>query len=304
MNKNMKKAIFYIVFSVTSILPFMASAAFSGTTDTTLPVVIVESVGGLNPAADGLVPAVFHGNVKVYATVNDDNIENYHFRIVKNTEPIAWGSDVCTATGTLFAAENQGYASTTLGHSACGFVYNQSVYVSSSFTNESIATINTDDIAAFGGDGEYLLILAARDTSGNRSRTFVEDVSARIVIDSNAPLTDATNTDNTVVPPRRHSSRKPASITESQATTTAATSTASVQDLTKLTKIGASAANTGLLTAIAATTTPAGTSTAEAQSQLASVGFANMLGSWEWFIAAALLLALLWYFTFYRNYRK
>lgn len=130
---------------------------------------------------------IFHGMIPVFATVLDDNLENYHFRVIKDG-----GSQghTCTALGSLFASENQGYASTTLGKDACGFNFNQSVYISpSGFSNTQIATLNTVDLSNFGGEGDYWLIIGALDITGNRTNTnYLDDPKIKITVDNTPPV--------------------------------------------------------------------------------------------------------------------
>lgn len=118
----------------------------------------------------------------VYATVVDDNLENYHFRVVKEGGVDGY---TCLASDALFAPENQGYASTTLSKDACGFNFNQSVYTDTSFSNAIIATLNPKDLVSFGGFGNYWLILGAKDNDGNRTaNNHLDDAKIKIAINS------------------------------------------------------------------------------------------------------------------------
>ncbi len=133
----------------------------------------------------------YYGDVQVYATITDSDLDNYHFRVVKEG-----GIDgfTCTDLGALFAIENQGYASTTLSKDTCGFVFNQSLHFTNpiGFTNSLIATLNTSEIIAFGGEGDYWLILGAVDTAGNRTNSnYLNDAKVKITVTSTpvAPVT-------------------------------------------------------------------------------------------------------------------
>jgi len=150
------------------------------------PIASIGVGNGNTPANSGPTHlGVYNGTVSVYATMTDadNNLETYHFRVVKEG-----GSegDTCSWTDTLSNPENQGYASSTLGKSACGFVFNQSVLMSATgFTNGIIATLNTADLSAFAGDGKYFLILGVRDFERNRSApNYLEDPRVFIVVDS------------------------------------------------------------------------------------------------------------------------
>ncbi len=153
----------------------------------TAPIVSIGSGNGNSPENLGPVSgSSINGDVLVYATITDSDLDNYHFRVVKDG-----GIDgyTCTNPGALFEGSNQGYASTTLLKDACGFVFNQSVYVSpSGFANTLIATLNTKDIIAFSGEGDYWLILGAVDTAGNRTNSnYLNDARIKITV-TNAPV--------------------------------------------------------------------------------------------------------------------
>lgn len=152
------------------------------------PIVSIGVGNGNSPENTGpIFGNTYNGQVFVYATVSDTDLDNYHFRVIKDG-----GIDgyTCTGEGALFLPENQGYASTTLNKEACGFVFNQSVYVSpTGFTNSIIATLNTEDIIAYSGEGEYWLILGAIDTAGNRTNSnYLNDPKIKITVSSTTPV--------------------------------------------------------------------------------------------------------------------
>ena len=163
-----------------------------------LPPVVSIGVGNGNiPANTGPTHnAVFNETISVFATVLDTNLENYHFRVIKDGG--SQGHN-CTASNALFAIENQGYASTTLSKDVCGFNYNQSVYISpTGFTNVLIATLNTADLIAFGGDGDYWLILGALDASGSRAASnYLDDPKVKVTINSTTPVVPTPSTSST-----------------------------------------------------------------------------------------------------------
>ena len=181
----MKKLLTHtIVFSFVFLFGFQIVSA-----DITTPPVVSIGVGNGNlPANTSPVSGeTYHGQIYVYGTVADDDLDNYHFRIVKVGES---EGHTCVLEGSLFASENQGYASSTLLKDACGFVFNQSVYVSAiGFTNSLIATINTEDIIAWSGEGDYRLILGAVDTAGNRTNSnYLNDASVIVRVSATAPV--------------------------------------------------------------------------------------------------------------------
>src|SRR5689334_4173272 len=101
---------FVFSFSVLSVTKAYASTA---------PVVSIGVGNGNTPENTGPTHlGTYHGDIPVFATVADDDLENYHFRVVKEGGVMG---DTCSLSGSLFASENQGYASTTLGKTACGF---------------------------------------------------------------------------------------------------------------------------------------------------------------------------------------
>ena len=153
------------------------------------PPVVSIGVGNGNtpPNASPAHGSIFHGLISVFATVLDDDLDNYHLRVVKDG---GTQGHTCTVQGALFAPENQGYASTILAKDACGFNFNQSVYVGATgFSNALIATLNTNDLGAFGGDGDYWLIIGALDTAGNRTASnYLDDPKIKITVDNTAPV--------------------------------------------------------------------------------------------------------------------
>jgi len=182
---NMKKV---YLFTFVFILAFSFEVKQVFADIITAPVVSIGIGNGNSPENTSPVHGVsYNGDVAVYATITDDDLDNYHFRVVKDG-----GIDgyTCTELGALFAIENQGYASTTLSKSACGFVFNQSVYVASTgFANSLIATLNTEDIIAFGGEGDYWLILGAVDTAGNRTNSnYLNDSRVKITVSNTVPV--------------------------------------------------------------------------------------------------------------------
>ncbi len=173
-------ALSIIVLNAFAFAPFVQAAIGSA------PVVSIGVGNGNTPANSGPTHlGVYNGTVSVHATLTDadNDLETYHFRVIKDG-----GSegDTCSWTDTLSNPENQGYASSTLGKSACGFVFNQSVLMSATgFTNGIIASLNTADLSAFAGDGTYTLILGARDFARNRSEVdYLQDKRVSIIVDS------------------------------------------------------------------------------------------------------------------------
>lgn len=157
----------------------------------TAPVVSIGVGNGNNPENTGPVSGnTYNGEIKVYATVTDTNLDNYHFRVIKVGDIDGY---TCEGENSLFLENNQGYASTTLSKTACGFVFNQSVYtMPEGFTNTLIATLNTADIIAFSGEGEYWFILGAVDLAGNRTNSnYLNDSMVKVVVSATpvAPVT-------------------------------------------------------------------------------------------------------------------
>ena len=184
MKKNKFISLFLVVFLSVSGTVF-AHEGHDHTESTTTPPVVSIGKGNMNvPANTGpLHGSVFADTISVYATSLDSDLDNYHFRVVKDGSS---QGHTCISEGALFAPENQGYASTTLGKDACGFVFNQSVYVSpEGFTNMLIATLDAKLLSAFSGDGDYWLIMGGLDTAGNRtSINYLDDSKVKITIDS------------------------------------------------------------------------------------------------------------------------
>lgn len=164
------------------------------------PVVSIGTGNGNLPDNTGPIHGTIYsgGLVDVYATIDDTDLDNYHFRIVKSG---GGEGHTCTEDNGLFLTENQGYASTTLNKETCGFNFNQSVYVSGvGFTNSLIATIDTADLVAFGGEGDYFLIIGALDIEGNRSSVdYLHDARVMITIDS-SHISTSTNSTTASVP--------------------------------------------------------------------------------------------------------
>ncbi len=163
-----------------------------GPVPTVAPVVSIGVGNGNTPANTGPVhESTVSGSIDVYATVSDTDLENYHFRVIKDG-----GSQghTCTTLGGLFAPENQGYASSTLSREACGFSFNQSVYTGSTgFVNTLIATLNTEDLKAFGGEGDYWLVIGGVDIYGSRTHSdYLNDPKVKVTI---------TNATSTSTPP-------------------------------------------------------------------------------------------------------
>ncbi len=162
----------------------------------TSPVVSIGVGNGNFPENTGPVSGSSNnGDVAVYATITDTDLDNYHFRVVKDGGVDGY---TCTELGALFAPENQGYASTTMSKNACGYVFNKSIYTSpSGFSNTVITTLNTTDIIAYSGEGDYWLILGAVDTAGNRTNSnYLNDARVKITVTSTpvAPVTPAPTT--------------------------------------------------------------------------------------------------------------
>ena len=160
------------------------------TTTVSIPVVSIGVGNGNSPENTGPIHgSVYNGLIPVYATLTDANndLSNYHFRVIKD------GGAQGHTCADLFATENQGYASTTLGKTTCGFNFNQSVYMGASgFTNTTIATLDARDLVAFGGEGDYWLVLGVVDFAQNRvAPNYLEDPKVKITLDLTAPVTSA-----------------------------------------------------------------------------------------------------------------
>ncbi len=179
------KKVLSLVFIFSLMFALGAQHVFADVT--TAPVVSIGVGNSNTPENTGPVSgSAYHGEIPVFATIIDDDLDNYHFRVIKDGDLDGY---TCSGEGALFAVENQGHASTTLVKDVCGFVFNKSVYVSpAGFTNSLIATLNTEDIVAFSGEGEYWLILGALDTAGNRTNSnYLNDARVKITV-SNSPV--------------------------------------------------------------------------------------------------------------------
>jgi len=143
--------------------------------DTVFPVASIGVGNGNVPGNTGPThEGVYNGIIPVYATFTDGHPSVYHFRVIADG---AIDGHTCTD---LFAPANQDY-------NTCGFLYNKSVYVSGSFTNQQIASLDT---AMLGPDGKYWLIFGVKDESENRtSQNYLAD--ARVSITTNNSSTVA-----------------------------------------------------------------------------------------------------------------
>lgn len=171
--KNFLRAIFVLSFAFTFSIGNLLA-------DTIAPVVSIGSGNGNIPENTGPASGtVFDGSLPIFVTVTDTDLDNYHFRVVKDG---MLDGHTCTVEGSLFLAENQGYASTTQGKLACGYVFNQSVYVAPvGFANTQIATLNAKDLIAFAGEGDYWLIIGAVDALGNRTNSnYLNDAKIKV----------------------------------------------------------------------------------------------------------------------------
>ncbi len=177
----------YYIISVLFVFVFSLWTPLALAENGTYPIVSIGTGNANLPANGGPVhEQIYSGQIPVYVTAQDSDLDNYHFRVIK-----AGGSEghTCTNEGDLFSAQNQGYASTTLGKSACGFAFNQSVYVApEGFTNSLIATLNAEDLIAFAGEGEYWLIVGALDTPGHRTnQNYLLDPRIKITVVAAVP---------------------------------------------------------------------------------------------------------------------
>ena len=140
-----------LLLVVVTILAFVAPTFTNAAPIQTAPIVSIGVDNGNMPLNSGPVHGgEYQGLVPVYATVTDNHLQTYHFRVIKD------GAAQGHTCNDLFASENQGYASSTLGRDACGFAFNQSVYTFTSpagFTNKLIATLDTQQLAVYGGYG-------------------------------------------------------------------------------------------------------------------------------------------------------
>lgn len=185
----MKKTLYVFVVLVVFLVGFDLAKAENTTVISESPVVSIGLGNGNNPVNNSPTHmGVYHGNISVFGTVSDSDIESYHFRVIKDggTE-----GHTCTEELGLFSLDNQGYASSTLGKSACGFNYNKSEFISSGFTNSLLAIVNTVDLGVFNGEGDYWFILGARDQMGNRTNSdYTMDPRVKVIIDNTPPVTN------------------------------------------------------------------------------------------------------------------
>ncbi len=152
------------------------------------PVVSIGVGNGNTPENLGPVHnSVFHGDIPVYVTVTDDNIESYHFRVVKDG---GLDGHTCTEELALFAEENQGHASTTLSKETCGFSFNKALFITEGISNFFLTMVNTIDLGMFSGEGDYWFILGAKDMDQNRTHlNHLLDPRVKITVDNTAPNT-------------------------------------------------------------------------------------------------------------------
>ncbi|HRY77073.1 MAG TPA: DUF4215 domain-containing protein, partial [Candidatus Paceibacterota bacterium] len=145
--------------------------------DTTGPVVSIGNGNGNDPVnAAPLHGSIVSGTINVYATVQDNNLSGYHFRIVKGDSPVQGHS----CGDSLGAPENQGYGK-------CGYAYNWVVNGNTSFTNNSIASIDTNQL---GGNGNYWLVIGAIDSFGNRTAAdWANDPAVEVVVNNQQQTT-------------------------------------------------------------------------------------------------------------------
>lgn len=191
----MKKSLFLAVL----ILPFFTivnSASANNTpidvgNSSTSPVVSIGVGNGNNPENLGPVHlGVYHGEVPVYGTITDDDIESYHLRVIKDA---GLEGHSCTEELGLFSENNQGHASTTLGKTTCGFPYNKAVFISEGFSNMLLTMVSTIDLGSFSGEGDYWFVLGAKDLLGNRTNVdYLQDSKVKITIDNTPPITNGT----------------------------------------------------------------------------------------------------------------
>lgn len=140
--------------------------------DTTGPVVSIGNGNGNDPANAGPVhESIVSGAINVYATVQDNNLSGYHFRIVKGASPVQ-GHPCGDSLG---APENQGYGK-------CGYAYNWVVNGNTSFVNNLIGSIDTNQL---GGNGNYWLVIGAIDSFGNRTAAdWTADPAVEVVVNN------------------------------------------------------------------------------------------------------------------------
>lgn len=185
----MKKALFLAILALSFLSFHKNVSALNTPVVSESPIVSIGVGNGNTPANVGPVhESIYHGDVSVFGTVTDTDIESYHFRVIKDG-----GSEghTCTEELGLFSPDNQGYASTTLSKSACGFNYNKSEFITEGFANSLLAIVNTVDLGSFAGEGEYWLVLGAKDLLGNRTNAdYTMDSRVKIIVDNTAPVTN------------------------------------------------------------------------------------------------------------------
>ncbi len=122
--------------------------------DTVAPVVSIGTGNGNTPDNTGPAHnATVSGTTTVYATIQDDHLAGYHFRIVKQG-----GNEGHSCGADLGLPENQGFG-------GCGYAYNLVVSTSTNTTNGIIAQIDTKQLE----NGVYEFVLGAVDEAGNRT---------------------------------------------------------------------------------------------------------------------------------------
>jgi hypothetical protein len=163
--------VFALVFISSNLAPLAVFAHEDGSeTDTTFPVASIGVGNGNTPENTGPVhEQTYSGIVPVYATFTDEHPSVYHFRVIADG-----GVDGFTCED-LFAPENQDY-------NKCGFLYNKSIYITDSFTNLEIASIDT---ARLGPNGKYWFIFGAKDIAQNRTNpNYLLDARVSIMTDN------------------------------------------------------------------------------------------------------------------------
>ncbi len=313
MTKQYKSTVILSTLTIMcAVFSFVAAAPVAEATSAA-PIVSIGVGNGNVPANLGPVHGnVYNGDIAVYATVDDTDLQNYHFRVIKD------GGVQGHSCSDLFAPISQGYASTTLGKTACGFNFNQSVYLSSGFTDTLIATLHTSDLAAFGGDGDYWLIIGALDEDGNRSSSdYLTDPKIKITIDSSATSTNPVPpvTPPTTPAPSTGSSNGSAPQTSAGGTISGVTGGTSGTTTTSAPKVSSTgSSNTRIASAFpganvlstldtetgleAGTTTATSTATTtdEAGSFLAAAGLSGYDFNWWWLLLLIPIAGIAYYF--------
>ncbi|HEX9007857.1 MAG TPA: hypothetical protein VF837_01190, partial [Patescibacteria group bacterium] len=147
--------------------------------DTTPPSISIGNGNGNNNTGP-LHLGIYKDALDVYASVSDEHLSNYHFRIIKDGN-----RDSHNCGNTLGNAENQGYG-------GCGYIYNQVTSQTENIDNGLIANLDTKK---FGGDGKYWLILGAADEAGNRAApNYLNDPRVAIIVDNSGPETPTNST--------------------------------------------------------------------------------------------------------------